>query len=181
MSQPMPRQKAPDLTVALVDGADWSLDAQTPKAFTLIVVYRGFHCGICKTYLQELETLSEAFFSEGVEILAVSADPKERAEKAISEWDVKSFPIGYDLSFETAADWGLYASAARKEAETPRFFEPGLFLVDAQGLLYFTSVQNMPFARPALQDVLAWVPKVIANSIPARGELDVSELSKANA
>ena len=40
----IPRQPAPKLDVELVGGENWSLSAQNPQNFTMIVVYRGFHC-----------------------------------------------------------------------------------------------------------------------------------------
>jgi hypothetical protein len=55
--------------------------------------------------------------------------------------------------------------------EPALFSEPGLFLVRADGTLYFASVQTMPFARPRFVDVVAALDYVIANDYPARGEV----------
>ena len=43
----------------------------------------------------------------------------------------------------------------------PLFSEPGLFLVRPNGELYFASVQTMPFARPALADLLGGLDFVV--------------------
>ena len=50
-----PRQPAPTLEVKLLDGSTWHLGDAKPATFEMIVVYRGLHCPICKTYLGELE------------------------------------------------------------------------------------------------------------------------------
>ena len=63
--------------------------------------------------------------------------------------------------------------------EPALFSEPGLFLVRPDGILYFASVQTMPFARPHFSDILAALDFVIAKDYPARGE--VVNLPKAAA
>ena len=47
--------KTPNLEVNLINGSSWRLSEQSPENFTLIVFYRGLHCPICKTYLEELQ------------------------------------------------------------------------------------------------------------------------------
>jgi hypothetical protein len=88
--------------------------------------------------------------------------------------------LGYGVELATARQWGLYVSSGRGTTsagvEEPAFFsEPGLFLVRADGTLYFASVQTMPFARPHFADVLSALDFVIAKDYPARGE--VAELA----
>ena len=173
---PLPRTKAPEMRFPLLDGPDWRLSAQRPQTFTLIVVYRGLHCGICKGYLGRLAALAPAFRAAGTAPVAVSADPQDRAERARSDWNLGDVPIGYGLTMDHAGPWGLYVSAARRDSEPPRFFEPGLFLVRPDGALFFTATQNMPFARPDLGAILDYLPKIEAGGIPARGELEPAAL-----
>ena len=63
--------------------------------------------------------------------------------------------------------------------EPALFPEPALYLVRADGTLYFGSVQTMPFARPHFADILSAVDFVVAKDYPARGE--VAELPRAAA
>ncbi len=51
----IPRQKVPDLTVTTTDGAVWKLSDRSPENFTMVIVYRGLHCPICKGYLKDLD------------------------------------------------------------------------------------------------------------------------------
>lgn len=174
MSGLLPRSQAPALTFQTLDGA-FDISACVPRHFTMILVYRGLHCGICKKQLQQLEAMLEDFRAAGIDAIAVSSDPKDKALAARQEWELPHLPLGYDLPFSFAKEWRLYISNARKPGEPETFFEPGLFLIRASGELFFASVQNMPFGRSDLPEVLAWAKKSIDNDIPARGEVDVSQ------
>ncbi len=170
-----PRKAVPNLTVPLVGGNQWSLANQTPDHFTLIVVYRGLHCPICSNYLASLNRKIRDFKRQGVEVLAVSSDQKERALQAQEEWGLDGLTLGYGLSIETARKWGLYVSSGRGKTSTgveepAVFVEPGLYLIKPDMTLYFASVQTMPFARPSFSDILKAIEFVIAKDYPARGE-----------
>jgi len=172
----IPRQQVPDLVVPIVGGSTWSLAEQTPQQFTLIVVYRGLHCPICSHYLADLNRKTEAFNELGVGVLVLSSDDEARASQTKHDWKLDSLPVGYNLSIETARNWGLYISSSNGKTsagvvEPDRFPEPGLFLVRPDNTLYFASVQTMPFARPSFSDILKAVSFVTEKDYPARGEV----------
>jgi hypothetical protein len=82
---------------------------------------------------------------------------------------------GYELSLQSARQWGLYISASRGQTsigiEEPELFsEPGVFIVRPDGTLYYGSTQTMPFARPQFQDLLGAIDFAVAKDYPARGE-----------
>jgi peroxiredoxin len=165
-----PTQPAPELDVATLDGGRFRLAERRPEAFTLVVVYRGLHCPICKGYLRDLERRLDDFAARGVEVIAVSADTRERAAQSQKEWELARLPIGYGLAIDAARRWGLFVSRAVKDTEPAEFAEPGLFLVRPDGTLYAGSIQTMPFARPHFADVLAAADFVIKNNYPPRGD-----------
>jgi len=172
----IPRQPAADLRVDLIGGGVFDLATATPENFTLIVVYRGYHCPICKGYLGKLKRILPDLTERGVDVLVVSTDPKDRAEKADAEWQLSELQHGYGMSLETAHDWGLYISTSRGKTsmgvvEPALFAEPGLFLVRADGTLFFCSVQSMPFLRPDLAALTGAIDFVLKNDYPARGEV----------
>ena len=80
-----------------------------------------------------------------------------------------------------ARDWGLFLTHGRPRAEglpePPWYGEPALFLVRPDGTLFFTAVQNMPFARPRFADLIAGFEFMFARGYfidkdcPARGEI----------
>ena len=87
----------------------------------------------------------------------------------------KALRIGYDLSLQTARDWGLYISTSRGKTsigiEEPALLsEPGLFMMTPQQTLFYGSVQTMPFVRPHFSDLLTALDGAIAKQYPARGE-----------
>lgn len=174
----MPRQAVPPLTLPTLAHGEFTLAAMRPAQFTLLVFYRGLHCPICQKYLRELARLLPEFERRGVEVLAASTDPRERAEAMATQLATPSLRIGHDLPLETAAAWGLYLSSSRGSTsigieEPARFAEPGLFLVRPDGTLYYGAVQTMPFARPHFDEMLAAIDFAVARNYPARGELQL--------
>src|ERR671910_158700 len=165
-----PTQRVPELDVATLDEQRFRIWERKPKAFTMIVFYRGLHCPICKPYLRELDRALEEFESRGVDVIAVSTDTKERAARSKEEWELGRLPVGYGLEIAKAREWGLFISRGVKEPEPAEFAEPGLFLVRPDGALYAASVQSMPFARPHFSDVLAAIDYITKNNYPPRGE-----------
>ncbi len=165
-----PRTKVPALSLPLVGGGEFELAQSAPKTFTLLVVYRGLHCPICKTYLRDLDRKLSDFEALGVKAVAASTDTQERAEQAKAEWGIEHLPIAYGLGIDQARAWDLFISAGIKDGEPPMFAEPGLFLIRPDQTLYAASIQTMPFARPSISDVLAGVKFVTEKEYPARGE-----------
>jgi len=165
-----PRAPVPAVSLPMVGGGQFELAQSTPKRFTLLVVYRGLHCPICKTYLRDLDRKLAEFEALGVKAVAASTDTRERAEQSKADWGIEHLLIAYGLGIEQARTWGLYISAGIKDDEPRLFAEPGLFLVRPDQTLYAASVQTMPFARPSFSDVLAAVKFVTEKDYPARGE-----------
>jgi peroxiredoxin len=175
MSNLLPRQPLPALTVETLSGAKWSLATAAPERFSLIVFYRGLHCPICSTYVAELNKLVPEFATRGVETITISTDTEARAREAQSKWGLSQLTVGHSLAIETARAWGLYISSGRGVTsvgveEPAKFNEPGAFLARPDHTLYWASVQSMPFARPHFREILAALDFVIAKDYPARGE-----------
>ncbi|MDE1939788.1 MAG: AhpC/TSA family protein [Alphaproteobacteria bacterium] len=165
-----PRQTVPGMDLPLVGGGRFALAAEKPAAFTMIVVYRGLHCPICRTYLRDLNGKVDEFEALGVSVVAVSSDKIEQAEKTKTEWTLDKLRIAHGLPIELARKWGLFVSRGISEKEPREFVEPGLFLVRPDNTLYAASIQTMPFARPSFNEILGAVKYIEANNYPARGE-----------
>ena len=170
-----PRQPVPALNIPLVGGERYVLGATPAPTFDLVVFYRGLHCPICAKYLMELERLMPEFEKRGVGVVAVSSDSAERGQAMADKMKAEHLRVGYELSLQSARQWGLYISASRGQTslgiEEPELFsEPGVFIVRADGILYYGSTQTMPFARPQFQDLLGAIDFAVAKDYPARGE-----------
>lgn len=171
----LPEQDVPFLQIETVNDGIWQLQKNVPEQLTMIVFYRGLHCPICKEYLSSLRGHLDAFQAEGVDVIAISSDSKERAEKTVEEWELEGLPVGCEFPIEEAEEWGLFVSEHidNKDAdveEPEQFTEPAIFLVKPDGKLYASSIQTMPFARPKFEDILKAVQFVRENDYPARGQ-----------
>ena len=171
----MPRQKTPGLTLPTLSHGEFDLGTDGSERGTVVCFYRGLHCPICATYLTELEKRVGDFAERGVKTIAVSSDPKDRAQDMAEKISAKDLRIAYDLGLDTARAWGLYISTSRGKTsigiEEPALFaEPGLFMVTPQQTLYYGSVQTMPFVRPHFSELVSALDFAIAKDYPARGE-----------
>lgn len=165
-----PRQIVPDIALETVGGSRFVLSEQTPQAFTMVVVYRGLHCPICKNYLSDLNRRIDEFAALGVRAIAVTSDNAERAEKAKNDWKLDRLDIAYDMPISLGREWGLYVSKALSDQEPAEFLEPGLFLVNPDRSLYAASIQTMPFTRPSFAELAGAIKFVTEKNYPARGE-----------
>jgi len=167
-----PGEPVPDLKLELTIGAQYDLAKQSPEHFTLVVFYRGKHCPICRGQLKALAGMLDEFTKRGINVVAVSMDEKARAMEVDAKWETGDVPLAYDLSETGAREWGLYLSPGREGTDEPEIFsEPGMFLVRPDGTLYFASVQNAPFTRPPLDQLLQGIDYVIDKDYPTRGTL----------
>ncbi len=171
----LPNKPVSALELGVVGGVPFSLAAETPQHFTMVVFYRGLHCPICRRYLSELETLLPEFGKRGVSVFAASSDAQDRAEQAKSGWGLPNLRIGYGLSIDEARKWGLYVSHSKGPtsvgvAEPDLFNEPGLFIVRPDGTLYWGTTSTMPFGRPHFNEILQSLDFVISKNYPARGD-----------
>lgn len=135
----------------------------------MVVVYRGKHCPLCRKYLDGLQELQARARGLSVEVVAVSADPRERAAAQVAEagWQ---FPVACDLTVEQMKRLGLYVSAPRSPEETDRpFAEPALFVINPQGTLQIIDVSNAPFSRPELAQVFDGIQLIQTRDYPIRG------------
>ncbi len=171
MPTPLPRQPAPVLDLPLVGGGRFELAAATPDQFTLVVAYRGVHCPQCNKQLSELDSRLGELRDVGVdEVVAVSGDDQQRAERAVREWELTDLRVAYGMEEATMRAWGLYLSKGLTDGEPALFAEPGLFLVRPDRSLYSAHVQSTPFARPRLDELLKALEFVREKDYPARGE-----------
>lgn len=164
------REAAPTLKVAVVGTSDFDLAQNKGKAMTLILFYRGLHCERCKGYLGEIERMLPDFAQRGVDVIAISCDSLERAQKSCADWNLPKLKVGYGLTIEAARAWGLFISRAVREDEWPIFAEPATFLVDRDGNLYFAVINSITRMRPYPKDIMDTIDRILETGAPARGE-----------
>lgn len=176
-----PRTPVPHLRAPLANGGHYDLSSERPALMSMIVFYRGLHCQQCQSYLRELEERLPDFQSRGVTSVAISCDGSERARRTPAEWGLSGLRVAYGLAPREARAWGLFLTAGRPRAsgmsEPDVCCEPAVFLVASDRTLWFSSVQNMAFARPRFEDLIEGFEFLFARGYfrtkecPARGEL----------
>jgi peroxiredoxin len=160
----------PRLTLPKVGGGEMTIGGV--GSWQMLVVYRGKHCPVCRTYLKGLNGMLDDYRNQGVAVHVVSADPKEKAEAEVQEegW---AFPVGYGLSLENMRELGLYISEPRTPPETDRpFGEPGLFVINPEGRVHIIDISNAPWARPDLAAILGGVKMIEERKFPVGGTRD---------
>lgn len=168
-----PTQAPPALDLALTGGGridDLKLGAGQDGRFTLVVFFRGLHCPVCRKQLSELNRRIDDLNDAGVgRVVAISMETEERSAELVAAWRLTDLPVAHGLSEQSARDWGLFLSTAIKDGEPDLFNEPGMFVLDADGTVFWSSVASMPFGRPPLDDVLAGLRYAQSEDYPARG------------
>lgn len=157
----------PNFTLPTVSGGEVRIGGS--GAWQMLVVYRGKHCPLCKRYLKTLDGLLDEFHAIGTDVIAASADPKEKAESEVAEEGWR-FVVGYGMTPDQMRRLGLYISEPRSPQETDRPFpEPGLFVVNPEGKAQIIDISNAPFARPDLNSLLNGLKFVREKNYPIRG------------
>jgi peroxiredoxin len=159
----------PRLSLPRVGGGN--MEIGVGPGWMMVVVYRGKHCPICRTYLKTLDELLDEFKAANTEVIAISGDPREKAETEAQDEGWR-FSVGYDLTLDQMRALGLYVSEPRSPQETDQPFpEPGLFVVNPQGKIQVVDISNAPFARPDLAGILKGLKFIQEKGYPIRGTL----------
>lgn len=168
-----PTETAPTLSLPLTGGGstdDLALGRGTDGRFTLVVFFRGLHCPVCRKQLSEIERRIDDLGEAGVgRVVAVSMETPERSAQLVEQWHLSNLKVAYGLDEASARTWGLFVSTAIKDGEAPVFNEPGMFVLDDDGTVFWSNVSSMPFGRPTVDDVLAGLQFVQKVDYPARG------------
>ncbi|NVK35473.1 MAG: AhpC/TSA family protein [Rhodobacteraceae bacterium] len=148
----------PAITLPVLGGDKRSLSApRNGFDWMLVVVYRGKHCPLCTTYLQELNAILPDLNGQGVDVIAVSADDEKRAAAQMVDV-VPAFDVAFGMTVPQMQELGLFISGPRNGSDVNApFAEPGLFVLDEAGTIQIIDISNVPFARPDL----TWIAKGI--------------------
>jgi peroxiredoxin len=168
---PAPGERTAALSLPTLDAGQFDLDRTEAKTGTLLVFYRGKHCPICAKQLGELEQKLDQFGELGVDVVAISADPEEKAREMARDVGIENLVIAHSLPLKEAQEnWGLYISSAREGSQEPDLFsEPGIFFVTPGRELYGAWIQSTPFARPQIDDLIGLVRFREEKQYPPRG------------
>ncbi len=123
--------RGPDVTLTTVDGKPLRLYDLLERKPSVLVFYRGGWCPYCNLQLEQLRTIEQEVLNLGYQIVAVSADRPENAEKSIEKHDLK-YTLLSDSSKAAAKAFGIAFRVDDKTLEAYKRF--GINLAEASGV-----------------------------------------------
>ena len=166
---PTPGEAAPGITVERLGADSFDLARAAIDKNLILLFYRGVHCPACRAMLEELNGSLGKFSDMGIEVVPVSMDSLERAERQLAEWDIGNLAIGYGMSEAEARSFGLFISEKVVDKEPDRFSEPGLFVLGPGRTIEAMFLQSVPFTRPSFDGLLGGIAFVREHGRPPRG------------
>ncbi|MDD9158538.1 redoxin domain-containing protein [Aliivibrio sp. S4TY2] len=170
-----PGDEFPEIRLPIFNNGK-TVDIRTPQKGTdwrMVIIYRGQHCPLCTTYLNEIEKYKDDFIKLGVDIIAVSADDMVQVDEHSKKLSI-TYPIAHGMKVGHMMQLGLYIStplsAPNTMSETDHLFsEPALFVINAEGRVQIVEVSNAPFARPDINSILSGIKFIREHNYPIRG------------
>ncbi len=169
MSVIKPADPFPPIAFHMMSGSEESL-ADSLGKWVMLIVYRGDHCPRCKTYIARLHELESAYADRGVEIRLATMDPEHIVRRTMDEnkW---TLPVAHGLSVAECQQLALYLTDHEPESELfgKPYCEPGLYLINPEGLTQVIATSNSPSVRPDLDVVLDGIIGTQQRNLPIRG------------
>ena len=125
---------APDFSVKTANGDTVKLSSFKGKKNVVLVFYQGSFCSICGMQLANLQSHVQDFSDQDAQIIAISADDMEHAQKTLGE---------HGLSFEVAPDPAksiIDTYGVRNTAKNIAW--PTAFIVDKKGIIQLSYGQS---------------------------------------
>ncbi|MFK7997238.1 MAG: peroxiredoxin family protein [Granulosicoccus sp.] len=163
-----PADPFPPIEFTMMSGETERLSDNNGR-WTVLIVYRGDHCPRCKTYIARLHELADGYAEREVDLRLASMDPEHIARRTIDEngWNL---PVAHSLSVEQCQTLALYLTDHEPGAElTGPYAEPGLYLINPEGLTQVIATSNSPSVRPDLDVVLDGIIGTQDRNLPIRG------------
>ena len=163
---------APGLTRASSAGGPTSFGWASvgPATLTMVVFFPGLHCPVCRAQRAELDRRLDQLSARGIDVIAVSAEARERSEQLQADWKRERLPIAYGLSEPSMGEWGPFVSRGRSDDETGALHRAGAFP-------HWARRKGLPRVDPSMQpsaglDSTTWVHAIDYRTQvggPARG------------
>lgn len=143
----LPGDGFPSITLEGIDETSVSIGQR--DGWTLLLVYRGAHCGICKKLLREVEKYRKAWSDLGVETLAICSDSAAEVKKFFDEAGYQGFGAG-GLTVDQMKSLGVWVTDTDQSGLSHAHPEPALFLIDREGCVAAAEATTIAFIRPDL-------------------------------
>lgn len=150
-SVPVSGQQAPDFTLPSTSGEKVTLSALRGKPVLLAFFPLAFS-GTCTQELCEMRDDHDQFVQRGVTVLPISVD---------STYSLKEYRAKYDMHVELLSDFKREVSRRYGVLLEDRFYSNrAYFLIDANGVVAWTHVEENPSHRREDSEILAAIDRL---------------------
>ncbi len=161
MGAPAVGAKAPDFTLSTVNGGSVRLSevlSKGPVALIVLRGYPGYQCPYCNRQVQDFIQKAQAFADAGTHIVMIYPGPPENLRTKANEFLVdKKLPDNFDLLLDPGYEFtNLYGLRWDAPHETAY---PSTFLIDRQGVIFFSKIVKEHGGRTTAAEVLDALPK----------------------
>ena len=163
-----PADPFPPIDFKMMSGGTQRLSDNKGR-WSVLIVYRGDHCPRCKTYVARLHELAAGYAEREVDLMLASMDPENIARRTMDEngW---TLPVAHSLSVEECQQLAVYLTDHEDGSElSGPYAEPGLYLINPEGLTQVIATSNSPSVRPDLEVVLDGIIGTQDRNLPIRG------------
>ena len=158
---PLVGEKAPDFALSTPEGKSVRFSELVSKGPVVLVVlrgYPGYQCPYCNRQVQDFIQKSQGFADAGAHVVLIYPGPPQdlgaRANEFLAD---KKLPINFDLLVDPGYTFtNLYGLRWDAEQETAY---PSTFLVDRQGVVFFSKIVKEHGGRTTAAEILDAMPK----------------------
>jgi peroxiredoxin Q/BCP len=154
--------KAPDFTLAQIDGRKLTLSAELRSGPVVLIMGRGwvgYQCPFCNRQFGDFLRAAKDIEAAGARVIWVYPGPTEDVQKRAEEFaDGKQFPGNFrfvlDPNHAFTNSYGLRWDAPKETAY------PSTFVIDRAGIVRYALISKTHDGRAKSADVLAELAKV---------------------
>ena len=157
-------EKAPDFVLVTTKGNTVRLSERTTGPVVLVVLrgFPGYQCPNCNRQVQDFVQNAAAFAEIGARVMFVYPGPPDQlAAKAAAFLKDRSLPDHFEMLLDPdyvfTKAYGLRWEGAKETAY------PSTFLIDQQGIVFFSKVVKSHGGRASAAEVLSALPRKADN------------------
>jgi peroxiredoxin len=141
----------PSLTFARAGGGEIRLPGDLAGGFGVILFHRGSWCPYCNAQLAAFARAADAFAEEGVKVVSVSADDREKSQALVAKHGL-GFPVGYGADARAvSAATGAFVN------DDPLSLQATGFILNPEGRVVTAVYSTRAIGRLMPDDVLNFV------------------------
>ncbi len=141
----------PSFTFARAGGGEIHLPGDLAGGFGVILFHRGSWCPYCNAQLAEFARAADEFAGEGIKVVSVSADDREKSEALVDKHKLK-FPVGYGVDVgSVSAATGAFVN------ENPVALQATGFIINPEGRIVTAVYSTRAIGRLMPADVLNFI------------------------